>query len=122
MSVSEAVSIFEIKPPTWTCPSCVTSGGKASVTFSVRYVANNALIASTIFTFWAPPAIADLRFASTGTIIFLTFDQDTDRASMLGNSACNTLILNADVLGAGRRLALPLPRTLPTPHPAPLKP
>ena len=71
------------------------------MTFSVRYVANNALIASTIFTFCAPPAIADLRFASTGTVIFLTFDQDTDKAAMLGNSPCANVIKNSAVLGTG---------------------
>jgi len=110
VSVSDEVSIFSMTPPTWTCPSCVTSGGKATVTLSVRYVANNAVIASSLFTFWAPPAVADLRFASTGTVILLTFDQDTDRASMVGNSPCTALIANAGVLGAGATCVWQSPR------------
>ena len=77
-----ARSLLTITPPSFTCSSCVTENGFATVKLSVRLRSDGDLIASSYYIFWAAPKLSDCRFSSQGTELLLTFDQPTNRARM----------------------------------------
>jgi hypothetical protein len=75
-----STSIFRITPPSYTCATCAFSAGFALTSLTARYIGDASEIASTPFTFWAPPSVTSARFDSSGTRIIMDFDQATNRA------------------------------------------
>jgi hypothetical protein len=76
----------------------------ALVRLSVQYRADNIEIASTIFTFWSPPAVSSARFSSEGTKIVIEFDQATNKAGMTSaDTGCAVLFASTAALGTGAK-------------------
>ena len=81
------VAVFRLMPPSYTCPSCYTSDGRALVDFVFAYKSTRSVIASAMYTYWAPPRIESLRFEQTGGKLLMRFDQQTNRAMMTASQA-----------------------------------
>lgn len=77
--------------------------GAASVQFSIAFSSDRIPLSSTLFTYYAAPAFASIRFSTTGTSIDVIFDAPTDRAGMTNDTSCNLVLLDGTVakLGAG---------------------
>ena len=79
--------------------------GLATVELSIAFSSEKDLpIASTSFTYFAPPSFSSIRFSTTGTSIDVVFDSPTDRASMTRrNIDCRRILSSATVAMLGRR-------------------
>ena len=87
-------SVFVVIPPPYTCVSCTTLGGKATVNLAISYKATGTEISETKYTYWAAPKIESLRFDSTGGKVLMRFDALTNRANMsTTNSDCKPLFV-----------------------------
>ncbi len=49
-----------------------------------------------------PPVVTAIQFSDSATSIVLSFNMDTNRANMIGESDCSLIISNTDVLGEGK--------------------
>jgi len=94
-------SLLIVTPPAFDCSSCVTKNGFAKVELSLILRSTDEVIASSYYTFWAPPKFADCRFASVGTSLLLSFDQATNRGEMGEKKDCSLLIAQATVAQLG---------------------
>lgn len=86
-------TVFRVTPPPYTCSSCTTSDGKASVNLALLYKTTGVEISETKFAYWASPKIASIRFCSTGGKLFVSFDQETNKARMkVEDTECSKLL------------------------------
>ena len=76
--------------------------GQASVELSIAYASDKVPIASTLYTYYAPPRFSSVRFSTTGTSIDCVFDAPTDRAGMTADiTSCENVLESTSVAKLG---------------------
>jgi len=90
---SSNVSV-EVMAPPYSCPTCSFTNGMGIVPLTLTLKLDTNIMISTDFTYWSPPRIVFATMCPSGTIIYVTFDQSTDRAHMSAADDDCALILD----------------------------
>ena len=96
---TDELSVLLVGPPDFNCTTCQYFAGRADVSLRILYLTDSQEIASTVYTFWSPPAILTAAFHPSGTWLLVKFDQSTDRAGMqVWNNSCENLFQSATIM------------------------
>ena len=100
LSINPSNSTFSVSVPAY---DQSFDQGAASVEFSIAYSSDRIPLASTLFTYYAAPNLASIRFSTTGTSIDAIFDAPTDRAGMGTDTSCDRVLSDETIamLGSG---------------------
>jgi len=95
-----------IRPPPYTCASCAFEAGSAPVALLISSKSDVSRRASAPYVFWRAPVLVSAALDASGTVLLLTADQPSNRASMTAHhSSCALALAPASLpsLGAAPR-------------------
>ena len=84
-------SLTVVAPP---CSTCAFVDGKIVIPLTVTLKSDPAARLSTDFTYWSPPTIQSALMCPSGTMLYVKFDQRTDRARMSASDLKCSMILD----------------------------